>query len=146
MYEELVKQCRGCLDSLCGECKYEHLQKAGNFVPCMNALLGEAANAIEKLQEDSVPIDDMEMILSEVAKPQWIPVTERLPSPTFAREWYLVALESGCVQTLAFEKGGYSFEFDKDGFSDNLFQPGWHETASPVTHWMRLPEPPKEET
>ena len=49
MYEELVKQCRDCLDSLCGECKYEHLQKAGNFVPCMNALLGEAADAIEEL-------------------------------------------------------------------------------------------------
>lgn len=84
--------------------------------------------------------------IEKLQTPKWIPVTERLPTPTFAREWYLVALESGCVQTLAFEKGGYSFEFEKDGFSDNLFQPGWHETASPVTHWMPLPEPPKEET
>lgn len=49
MYEELIKRCRCCLDSLCGECKYEHLQNAGNFVPCMNALLAEAADAIEKL-------------------------------------------------------------------------------------------------
>lgn len=49
MYEKLVKQCRDCIDSLCGECKYEHLQKPGNFVRCMNALLGEAADAIEEL-------------------------------------------------------------------------------------------------
>jgi len=48
--DELVKQCRDCIDCLCGDCKYEHLQKPGNFVPCMNALLGEAANAIEELQ------------------------------------------------------------------------------------------------
>ena len=26
-----------------------------------------------------------------------------------------------------------------------LFDVGWHETAYPVTHWMLLPEPPKEE-
>ncbi len=51
MYEELIKQCRDCLDSLCGECKYEHLQNAGNFIPCMNALLGEAADAIEELEK-----------------------------------------------------------------------------------------------
>lgn len=49
MHEELVKQCRDCIDSLCGECKYEHLQTPGNFVTCMNALLGEAADAIEEL-------------------------------------------------------------------------------------------------
>ena len=51
MYDELVKQCRDCIDCLCGECKYEHLQKPGNFVPCMNALLGEAADAIEELSK-----------------------------------------------------------------------------------------------
>lgn len=54
MYEELVKQCRDCLDSLCGDCKYEHLQKPGNFVPCMNALLGETADVIEKLSKKRV--------------------------------------------------------------------------------------------
>lgn len=49
MYNDLVKQCRDCIDCLCGECKYENLQKPGNFVPCMNALLGESADAIEEL-------------------------------------------------------------------------------------------------
>lgn len=49
MYDDLVKRCRNCIDSLCGECKYEHLQKPGNFVICMNALIKEAADAIEAL-------------------------------------------------------------------------------------------------
>ena len=51
MYDELVKQCRDCIDCMCGDCKYEHLQKPGNFVQCMNALLGDAADAIEELQK-----------------------------------------------------------------------------------------------
>ena len=69
-----------------------------------------------------------------VERPQWISVKERLPEPRFAREWYLVALESGCVKTLAYEK---------PMVKGALFHKGWHETASPVTHWMPLPEPPK---
>lgn len=44
------------------------------------------------------------------------------------REWYLVALESGTVMSL-------SYEFDEDR---------WQGVGSPVTHWMPLPEPPKE--
>lgn len=48
--DELVKRLRNCVDSLCGECKYQHLQKPGNFVPCMNAMITEAADAIEELQ------------------------------------------------------------------------------------------------
>lgn len=60
---------------------------------------------------------------------EWIKCSERLPEPRFAREWYLVALESGCVMTLAFEK------------KENR----WHETGSPVTHWMPLPDAPEVE-
>lgn len=59
----------------------------------------------------------------------WIKCSERLPEPRFAREWYLVALESGCVKTLAFEK------------TENR----WHETGSPVKHWMPLPDAPEVE-
>ena len=64
---------------------------------------------------------------------QWISVKERLPErpqdERVVRSWYLVALKSGCVKSLC-------FEFERDS---------WHETLSPVTHWMELPEPPKEE-
>jgi hypothetical protein len=95
-------------------------------------LMYDAADAVEAL---SVVVRAQKAVLDKF--PRWIPVTERLPEPKFAREWYLVALESGCVKSLAYEK---------EGRTDNLFRPGWHETASPVTHWMPLPEPPKEES
>ena len=79
MYDELVKQCRDCIDCLCGECKYEHLQKPGNFVPCMNALLEEAADAIEELsairEEQKAQIILMAAEIEE-QQPRRIPVAE----------------------------------------------------------------------
>ena len=118
MYEELVKQCRGCLDSLCGECKYEHLQKAGNFVPCMNALLGEAADAIEKLTDMNVG--------------KWIPVTERLPKKDVPVFVYLF----GDIPYIAWiNREG---EWETEQFTID------HDYLPKV--WMPLPEPPKEET
>lgn len=67
---------------------------------------------------------------------RWISVKDRLPEPKGARAWYLVALESGCILTLAYEKPGQP---------NNLFRDGWRDTASPVTHWMPLPDPPVKE-
>jgi hypothetical protein len=131
MYEALVARVR------------YHIQKA-NFMGLKEAestlLLAEAADAIEELSYENESLaksvnETAELLHKRGTPPKWIPVTERLPEPKFAREWYLVALESGCVKSLAYEKKGRT---------DNLFRPGWHETASPVTHWMPLPEPPKE--
>ena len=102
----------------------------------LHSELAKAADAIEELQGQIDGWIEQERKVLIGSLPKWIPVTERLPKPTYAREWYLVALESGCVKTLAYEKSGRS---------DNLFKDGWHETASPVTHWMPLPEPPKED-
>lgn len=42
--------------------------------------------------------------------------------------YVLERVESGCVKSLGFD------------FADMR----WHTTGSPVTHWMPLPEPPKE--
>lgn len=80
-------------------------------------MLLQAADAIEQLQKDLERSKEYEAFWEKEAgealkkfqvavasKPRWIPVTEALPKPTFAREWYLVSLESGCVKTLAFEK------------------------------------------
>ena len=103
-------------------------------------LMYDAADAIVELQKavyfHKYNSELWEDKYNSLVDEKWIPVTERLPEPKFAREWYLVALESGCVKSLAYEK---------EGRTDNLFRPGWHETASPVTHWMPLPEPPEEE-
>ena len=68
--------------------------------------------------------------------PQWISVDDGLPEPKHefdARNWYLVALSNGVVKELAYEFHNHS-----------VFGYGWRETAYPVTHWMPLPEPPKE--
>ena len=69
----------------------------------------------------------------------WVSVNDRLPEPEFAgqqRGFYLVALSNGVVEELMYEFRHYE---------NMMFNVGWHETAYPVTHWMPLPEPPKED-
>lgn len=79
----------------------------------------------------NTPKDVLKVAYEALEQLKWIPVSERLPKkpkPNLRRGWYLVALESGCVMSLGFEYDGRK----------------WFNTASPVTHWMPLPEPPKE--
>ena len=66
---------------------------------------------------------------------RWISVKDEMPEKPegyphseIRRSYFLVALKSGCVESLG-------FEFDRMQ---------WQHTGSPVTHWMPLPEPPKE--
>ena len=93
-----------------------------------------AYDKINELEQTSVPVHDMELILDEVAKPRWIPVTERLP---FA--------ESGDTSETVMVTDGRSialaewFNFEESGTY-------WSYTGiGDITHWMPLPEPPKEE-
>lgn len=70
----------------------------------------------------------------EVDTPKWIPVTERLPD-TFGE--YIVAVKD------------VSGEMYSDYADFNLFQQRWTTglflgVRDKVTHWMPLPEPPKE--
>jgi len=77
----------------------------------------EAADAIEELQ----------------AAQEWIPVTERLP-------------EYGGSYITAFSKGevGHNLYMTFADGSGKWYQNS--EDTGEVTHWMPLPEPPKEET
>lgn len=64
---------------------------------------------------------------------QWISVKDRLPKKPndhteIRRCYFLVSLESGCVETLG-------FDFDRNE---------WHITGSPVLAWRPLPGPYKE--
>lgn len=87
-----------------------------------DAALEEAADAIE-----------------ELSKPKWIPVTERLPEsqgPFLTRYGF----GDASIETGQFFYGVlYYLYADAD--------PHWqHESVGvEVTHWMPLPEPPKEE-
>ena len=71
-------------------------------------------------------------------KPQWISVEERLPEPyknvLVWRDNYLD--DSGCV--------GIDFTFTFNG-GDVEWADHMRTWKSVVTHWMPLPEPPKEE-
>ena len=123
-----------------GYCKANCCCKPYEDALCPSCGLGDAIYMVEEQRivnsrNMRCRKDAAEALSKKEKTTRWIPVTERLPEPKFAREWYLVALESGCVKSLAYEK---------EGRTDNLFRPGWHETASPVTHWMPLPDAPKE--
>ena len=80
--------------------------------------------------------------------PRWIPVTERMPDTVGGS--YLVAIK----YKYAFEK---EFSYDTDVATYNPYEGGyiggcwdtwndWDEGQEhmEVTHWMELPEPPKE--
>ena len=69
------------------------------------------------------------LIANGVTVQEWIPVTERLPGVTGT---YIVANKAGVFP------GEYVLEMNK-------WFGGFGEVRTPVTHWMPLPEPPKEE-
>ncbi len=136
MYDELVKQCRDCIDCLCGDCKYEHLQKPGNFVQCMNSLLGETADAIEELTHENESLAKSVNEASEILRKRWVSVTEALPDVdekvlTFARNKY----DGSWFMDITSWTGVRNHdEYHFWGYGDSM----------KVTHWMPLPEPPKE--
>ena len=69
--------------------------------------------------------------IEELQKPKWIPVTERLPDYDKA---VLCHCRANIIETLCLENDGHWY-----GYSGRYMK-GF------VTHWMLLPEPPKEET
>lgn len=127
MYNELVKRLRN--RRIC-------IQQLGtlNDYP----LLGEAADAIEELQEDNAALNgtvsNLIQQIEELSKPRWIPVAERLPE---VFKHILVNIPGMAphptVQEAFREKNGMWYS--------NGFRYG----ADEITHWMPLPEPPKEE-
>lgn len=116
MYEELIRSCRACATGYVGNC--DSCMFSGE--DCYKQLHKASADAIEELTNRNVG--------------KWIPVTERLPEQG---KRYLV---------IRFD------EVTKTQFIDIL----WHDAHDlwwnrlykgqyNVTHWIPLPEPPKEE-
>lgn len=109
----------------------------------MNAM-HEAADAIEELQDrvaaseatikrqsDIIKAKDRDLRRAIDAKPQWIPVAERLP-----KKMVLAHGRDGDIRSL-------EYSFTKKWWEDD---DGYYCDTNYVTHWMPLPEPPKEET
>ena len=116
MYEELIQRLR---ETSMDFGQADHV----------SVMLLEAANAIE---EEDMAFRHLERDYKDLCRylPKWIPVTERLP-------------EDG-TEVLAFNKTGFAYvDCWTDGkWKINSMVDEEHES---VTHWMPLPEPPKEE-
>lgn len=124
-YDELLKILRECNDCICEEhCPYH--EDRNNPVKCMTKIVGDAADAIEELQ------NRLEQALF-MPLPKWIPVSERLP-------------EVG--QRVLFSYRSYIKKRPRTfiGWYNGKQWDSLVATEYDVTHWMPLPEPPKEET
>ena len=131
MYDELVKKIRHCAtDPMhCLSCAED---KDGR---CFKRLMTQAADAIEKMSEAydklSRHMDDLAALM-----PRWIPVTEQL----IHSGWYLVACNEwggSAVRKAIYDEATRKWLEFPCGGPKNI--------TKFVTHYMRLPQPPKEE-
>ncbi len=131
MYDELVKNLRICSRCDFGQDCNGCTQKSDDAF-CCDKLLHEAADAIEQLSADLEWSIDWSGFWQEEAEkvPKWIPVTERLPllnTPVLATD--------GIEVDVSWMYG---------------VPPRWITSYTAIdedklTHWMPLPQTPKEE-
>ena len=125
-------------DRLAEALRKEALEAPG-LSPNGYELMREAANFIDDLVSALNHADEQIVSLVEAAeKRRWISVNERLPKTD---DLVLVAIHDDSGDTL--------FDVTNVGFYLDVFPLGiWvveNERCSYVTHWMPLPEPPREE-
>ena len=103
----------------------QKLRTAGKESFICGDLMNQAADAIEEL---GVVVRTQKAVLDKF--PRWIPVTERLPDSKME-----VLVSSGMFSPLM-----------EVAFWDGLFYSAWDGKTEvvAVTHWMPLPQPPKE--
>jgi hypothetical protein len=133
MYEELVRQLRTCIDENIpcenAGCGYKPF---GNE-DCIDQLMRRAADAIEELSREyesvAASLNESVELVRKLQSPRWIPVTERLPG----REWVLCKCRANIHEVLSL-RDGYWYHDPQHQYMSGF-----------VTHWMPLPEKPKEE-
>ena len=77
--------------------------------------------------------------IEELSKPKWIPVTERLPEKM---QYVLARYQNNDMAVASWFGGDEHIRFWRA-----MTDEGWcADCDSEPTHWMPLPEPPKEET
>ena len=134
-YDELVKELR----SGCDTCKLWDGSKCCLDGDCTRQTVMKAADAIETLDNWWKKYIECVVLPSEAAKmPRWISVKERLPEDHVR---VLVCNDEGKMITAERAEDDWwhtycAYDVDR-----------WDALESGViTHWMPLPEPPKEET
>lgn len=118
-----------------------HIQKA-NFMGLKEAestlLLTEAADAIEELSRENESLAKSVNEASEILRKRWIPVTETPPRKVG---------DDGYNSYLVYANGYYEVaDYTTDKLGNVLCFHVNGEYEPDVTHFMPLPEPPKEET
>ena len=151
MDEELIRSLRICGNwehqvrvagsDLCDGCKYQVDGDCKSFKGTKELLLNEAADAIEELQQIAEHYEeaahdyfkDVCYYLERV--PKWIPVTEALP---------LYGQDVLAVRTYGDgEKCQEVLMAHIAVWNEGTGEKWW--SATNITHWMPLPNPPKEE-
>lgn len=98
----------------------------------------QVADAIEELSHDyeklAEDFNGAVELLHKRSKPRWIPVSERLPE---AGERVLCYCRANIYEVMKMRTDGAWVHNDK--VYDSAYISGF------VTHWMSLPQPPKEE-
>lgn len=132
MYDELIKNLRHDSASALQNCEFD-------FV---HSWMLEAADAIEELvkENESLAADlaDSNERRKKKRKPQWIPVTERLPP---IGEEVIVFADRTTIRIWSLERYHPTIA---DVFWER--EDGYHEDTDVVTHWMPLPQPPESES
>lgn len=139
MHEKLIKSLRACAENsttrVCFTCPWALHQKG-----CISAMVTAAADAIEEQEADKADlygtVTNLLEQIKDIARPCWIPVTERLPEDEKDVLAYYGFVHDGEMSEIRFIGAVEYFAFDTP--------PHWqHEsTGLTVTHWMPLPQPP----
>lgn len=117
--EELVNELRRCANGESEECPFTERGVCG--CPEMSA--------------DQIEHDQKEIEALRAKLPKWISVKERLPIDRLKK--YLVAFR---------DAGGSIVDMARYFPSDGWTCDNWDVPQNLITHWMPLPEPPKEDT
>ena len=135
--KKALKLCgRGCYTG----CPY-------NSFECVEEMSRDALTYIQQL-ENQLREATKKMERIEAAQPKWISVNERLPEPDreillIAHGWKERLLYIGCLHHMSAETSWLTGITSKK--SEWLIY-GWSYLKEPtVTHWMPLPESPKED-
>lgn len=148
MYEKLTKKLRYCGNAVsCINCPYwegcagpkEDLSEAANIIEELSNLVNHygGETGIKDLNEFAGKYWDL---LKNV--PRWIPVTENLPK---TRESILGKKSSKVIVAFHFDDGTQGTDTAHTLNGEWVFEDHITVVARTITHWMPLPEPPKEE-
>lgn len=139
MYDELVATLRRqCVEMDCGNCNTCVKRQAADAIEVLtreNKELSFRADQLEAMKDALIGETGAADALMVASQPRWIPVSERLPEAESGDTSKPVLVTDGDCMAIA------------EWFNFELCEPYWSYTGiGDITHWMPLPEPPKEET